>query len=42
MEIFWTILRIVGALGFFMYGMKVMSEGIQNAAGDTMRKPCVL
>lgn len=38
MEIFWTILRILGALGFFMYGMKVMSEGIQNAAGDTMRK----
>ncbi|BDD02664.1 Na/Pi cotransporter family protein [Aureibacter tunicatorum] len=30
-------LRIVGALGFFIYGMKVMSEGIQNVAGDKMR-----
>ncbi len=32
------ILRIVGALGFFIYGMKVMSEGIQKAAGDKMRQ----
>ncbi|BDD03932.1 Na/Pi cotransporter family protein [Aureibacter tunicatorum] len=30
-------LRIAGALGFFIYGMKVMSEGIQNVAGDKMR-----
>ena len=38
MELIFTILKIVGALGFFMYGMKVMSEGIQKAAGDTFRK----
>ena len=38
METIFTILKIVGALGFFMYGMKVMSEGIQKAAGDSMRK----
>jgi phosphate:Na+ symporter len=38
MEPFFTILKIVGALGFFMYGMKVMSEGIQKAAGESMRK----
>ncbi len=38
MEVFFTVLKIVGALGFFMYGMKVMSEGIQKAAGDSMRK----
>lgn len=38
MEIFFNILRIVGALGFFMFGMKIMSEGIQKAAGDSMRK----
>lgn len=38
MGILFTILKIVGALGFFMYGMKVMSEGIQKAAGDTFRK----
>ncbi|MEM9022604.1 MAG: Na/Pi symporter, partial [Bacteroidota bacterium] len=28
---------ILGALGFFIYGMKVMSEGIQKVAGQKMR-----
>ncbi len=32
------ILKILGALGVFLYGMKVMSEGIQRTAGDRMRK----
>lgn len=32
------ILRLLGALGFFIYGMKIMSEGIQKAAGDSLRK----
>lgn len=31
------ILNLIGALGFFIYGMKVMSEGIQKVAGDKMR-----
>jgi phosphate:Na+ symporter len=31
------LLTIVGALGFFIYGMKVMSEGLQKAAGDKLR-----
>lgn len=31
-------LSILGALGVFLYGMKVMSEGIQRTAGDGMRK----
>lgn len=31
------LLSIIGALGFFIYGMKVMSEGIQKAAGDRLR-----
>lgn len=31
-------LQILGALGVFLYGMKVMSEGIQRTAGDRMRK----
>jgi phosphate:Na+ symporter len=39
--IVWTtivaILKILGALGIFLYGMKVMSEGIQKAAGSGMR-----
>ncbi|MBK1829699.1 Na/Pi cotransporter family protein [Verrucomicrobiaceae bacterium R5-34] len=33
-----TILTILGSLGIFLYGMKVMSEGIQKAAGGGMRK----
>ncbi|MDG1356692.1 MAG: Na/Pi cotransporter family protein [Akkermansiaceae bacterium] len=39
--IIWTtlvaILKILGSLGIFLYGMKVMSEGIQKAAGSGMR-----
>jgi phosphate:Na+ symporter len=39
--IVWTtivaILKILGSLGIFLYGMKVMSEGIQKAAGSRMR-----
>jgi phosphate:Na+ symporter len=37
----WGILKIlilIGALGFFIYGMKVMSDGIQKAAGQKLRK----
>lgn len=30
-------LSLIGALGFFIYGMKVMSEGIQKVAGAKMR-----
>lgn len=30
-------LGLLGAVGLFMYGMKVMSEGLQKAAGDRMR-----
>jgi phosphate:Na+ symporter len=32
------ILTLIGALGFFIYGMKIMSEGIQKAAGSGLRK----
>ena len=32
------ILTMIGALGFFIYGMKVMSEGIQKVAGSKMRQ----
>ncbi|MEQ9423730.1 MAG: Na/Pi cotransporter family protein [Cyclobacteriaceae bacterium] len=31
-------LQLFGALGFFIYGMKVMSEGIQKVAGAKMRQ----
>ncbi|MEN8928796.1 MAG: Na/Pi cotransporter family protein, partial [Flavobacteriales bacterium] len=32
------ILVLIGALGLFIYGMKVMSEGLQQAAGSRLRK----
>jgi len=32
-----TILGILGALGVFLFGMKVMSEGVQKFAGARMR-----
>lgn len=34
---FLNLLILIGALGLFLYGMKVMSEGIQKAAGQRMR-----
>ncbi len=30
-------LKLIGSLGFFIYGMKIMSEGIQKAAGNQLR-----
>lgn len=35
---FFDFLSLIGALGFFIYGMKVMSEGIQKAAGERLRQ----
>jgi phosphate:Na+ symporter len=32
------ILTIIGALGFFLYGMKLMSESLQKVAGNKMRQ----
>ncbi|HNP17898.1 MAG TPA: Na/Pi cotransporter family protein [Fulvivirga sp.] len=32
------LVRIIGALGFFIFGMKVMSESLQLVAGSGMRK----
>ncbi len=34
---FLVILKIIGALALFIYGMKVMSEGVQRAAGSRLR-----
>jgi len=33
-----VILTLVGALGFFLYGMKLMSESLQKVAGSKMRE----
>ena len=39
---FWSILatafNILGSLGVFLFGMKIMSEGIQKVAGNRLRK----
>ena len=32
------LLQVLGALGVFLFGMKVMSEGVQRVAGAKMRK----
>lgn len=34
----YDFLNLVGALGFFIYGMKLMSESIQKVAGSKMRE----
>lgn len=33
-----TVLRILGSLGLFLFGMKIMSEGIQKTAGDRLQR----
>ena len=35
---FFDLLKLIGSLGMFLYGMKIMSEGLQKAAGDRMQK----
>ena len=37
-EIIFGTLEIAGALGIFIYGMKLMSEGLQKVAGNKMRE----
>ena len=32
-----TIFSLTGGLGLFLYGMKLMSEGLEKAAGARMR-----
>ncbi len=32
------ILMLIGALGFFIYGMKMMSDGLQRASGSRLRQ----
>ena len=35
---FLSILTLIGALGMFLYGMNMMSSGLQKAAGDGLRR----
>ena len=37
MQILLQIVTLLGALGMFLYGMTLMSEGLQKAAGDRLR-----
>ncbi len=32
-----ALLTVLGSLGIFLYGMKILSEGVQKVAGDKMR-----
>ena len=34
---FYDLLKLIGSLGLFLYGMKIMSEGLQKVAGDRLR-----
>lgn len=34
---FFDFLKLIGSLGIFLYGMKIMSEGLQKVAGDRLR-----
>lgn len=37
MDIIYQILKVLGSLGLFLYGMTLLSEGLQKVAGDKMR-----
>lgn len=34
---FYDLLKLIGSLGMFLYGMKIMSEALQKVAGDKLR-----
>lgn len=36
MDLFLHILTVIGSLALFLYGMKIMSDGIQKAAGERL------
>lgn len=37
MDVF-NIFRLLGGLGLFLFGLKIMSDGLENVAGDRMRR----
>ena len=37
-NMFLSIITLIGALGMFLYGMNMMSSGLQKTAGDGLRK----
>ena len=36
-QVWLNMINLLGSLGLFIYGLKVMSDGIQRAAGETLR-----
>ena len=32
-----TLMEVAGGLGLFLFGMKLMGEGLENAAGDKLK-----
>ncbi|MEA5072197.1 MAG: Na/Pi cotransporter family protein, partial [Petrimonas sp.] len=34
---FFDFLKLIGSLALFLYGMKIMSEGLQKLAGNKLR-----
>ena len=41
LSIIGEVLTLIGALGLFLYGMKLMSEALQKVAGGKMRQTFV-
>lgn len=37
MDTIFTIINLLGGLGLFLYGMKMMGDGLENAAGDRLK-----
>ncbi|HPJ14231.1 MAG TPA: Na/Pi symporter, partial [Spirochaetota bacterium] len=38
MDIVLAVIQVVGSLGLFLFGMKLMSDGLQNSAGEKLQK----
>jgi phosphate:Na+ symporter len=34
----WSVIKLVGGLGLFLYGMKLMAESLEKAAGNKLRR----
>ena len=42
MDTLMTIVKLLGGLGLFIYGMKLMGDGLENAAGEGRRKQQII
>lgn len=38
MDIVQPLLELIGSLGFLLFGMKLMSDGIQKSAGEKLQR----